>query len=156
MIYGDFNEMKMGVFVFLAMLAASASASEADVKKLIDKVDRLMRADTSHAFMEMRIETEEWSRDLEMEIYTEGLKKTFIVINSPKKDKGIATLRIDNEMWNFFPKINKTMKIPPSMMMSSWMGSDFTNDDLVKESTLLDDYSYKLVPPEDKAQDKEF
>ena len=73
------------------------------------------------------------------------MDKTFILITSPKKEKGIATLRIKNEMWNYLPKTNKVMKIPPSMMMGSWMGSDFTNDDLVKESSMIDDYDYQFL-----------
>lgn len=82
----------------------------------------------------------------------EGFEKTFVTILSPRKDKGISTLRNDKEMWNFFPKINKVMKIPPSMMMGSWMGSDFTNDDLVKESSLREDYNARLAENEnDKA-----
>jgi outer membrane lipoprotein-sorting protein len=97
----------------------------------------------------MRIETPEWKRTLEINVWAQGLEKTFIRILSPQKDKGVATLRIQNEMWNFFPKIDKTMKVPPSMMMGSWMGSDFTNDDLVKESTLLKDYDSKLLSSTD-------
>jgi outer membrane lipoprotein-sorting protein len=59
---------------------------------------------------------------------------------SPRKDRGVATLKIDKEMWNYFPKINKVIKVPPSMMMGSWMGSDFTNDDLVREVSLVKEY----------------
>jgi outer membrane lipoprotein-sorting protein len=69
------------------------------------------------------------------------MEKTLVAILSPKKEKGIATLRIGTEMWNYFPRINKVMKVPPSMMMGAWMGSDFTNDDVVKESSLTRDYS---------------
>ena len=77
------------------------------------------------------------------------MDKTFIRITAPKKEQGVATLRIGNEMWNYLPKTNKVMKIPPSMMMGSWMGSDFTNDDLVRESSMLKDYTYRFVIPED-------
>ena len=85
-----------------------------------------------------------------MNMWTQGIKKTFVRITSPKKDVGISTLKRDKELWNFFPKINKVIKIPPSMMMGSWMGSDFTNDDMVKEATLLDDYNAKLINEDDK------
>ena len=73
------------------------------------------------------------------------MEKNFIRILEPKKEHGIATLRIGTEMWNYLPKTNKVMKIPPSMMMSSWMGSDFTNDDLVKEYTFRDSYNFELT-----------
>lgn len=140
------------VAVSAALLSAPLMAQEFEddeVRKIVDRIDRLYRADTSRAAIEMRIETPNWKRTLKMDIWTEGLHKTFIRISYPKKDAGMATLRQGNEMWNFFPKINKVMKVPPSMMMSSWMGSDFTNDDLVKESSMLRDYDYRLLPNPD-------
>ncbi|UCD17709.1 MAG: outer membrane lipoprotein-sorting protein, partial [Candidatus Zixiibacteriota bacterium] len=85
--------------------------------------------------------------------WSEGMNKTFIRITSPKKEKGVATLRIENEMWNYLPKTDKVIKIPPSMMMSSWMGSDFTNDDLVKEYSLFEDYTYELARVENPRDD---
>ena len=92
----------------------------------------------------MRIETPQYQRTLEMAAESIGTKQSFIRILSPKKDRGIATLKLDMEMWNYFPKINKVIKIPPSMMMGSWMGSDFTNDDLVKQTTLTEEYKLQL------------
>lgn len=111
-----------------------------EVTELIEEVDRLFRSESSYAEMEMVIETPYWKRTLEMEVWTEGMDKTFITILSPKKDRGIKTLRISSQMWNYFPKIDKLIKVSPSMMMGSWMGSDFTNDDLVKENTFLEEY----------------
>ena len=81
------------------------------------------------------------------------MEKFFVRILEPRKERGIATLKIENEMWNFLPKTNKVMKIPPSMMMSSWMGSDFTYDDLVKEYTFLNDYIFEFVTPENSRED---
>src|SRR5665647_2507021 len=76
------------------------------------------------------------------------MKDTFIRILEPKKEEGFATLRLGNEMWNYLPKAAKVLRIPPSMMMSSWMGSDFTNDDLVKEYTFVESYSFEMTAPE--------
>lgn len=123
-----------------------------DVKEIIKKMDRLYRADQSYAEIEMKVVNPNWERTIKMKAWSKGMDKTFIRILSPEKDRGIATLRIGTEMWNYFPKIDKEMRIPPSMMMSSWMGSDFTNDDLVKETTLLDDYNAKLIYPKDMDQ----
>ena len=120
-----------------------------DVHEIVNKVDRLYRSNTSYGELEMTIVSENWTRTLSMNIWSEGMDKTFIHIISPKKDAGIATLRKKTEMWNYFPKINKVMKVPPSMMMSSWMGSDFTNDDLVKESSMIHDYNARLISTED-------
>jgi outer membrane lipoprotein-sorting protein len=132
----------------LILLVNKAYAEELTVDEIVDRMDRLYRSDTSSAVVEMEIVSEHWRRTLNIDIWSEGLDKTFMHINSPKKDAGIATLRINNEMWNYLPKINKVMKVPPSMMMSSWMGSDFTNDDLVKESSLREDYDAKIIEPE--------
>lgn len=126
---------------------AVAQESAPEVKALLEKVDRLYRSDSSWAEIEMEVVTPDWRRTLAMDFWTEGLDKTFIRVKSPARDAGAATLRKGNEMWNYFPKINKIMKVPPSMMMGSWMGSDFTNDDLVKESTLMDDYSGDFFSP---------
>ncbi len=138
------------IFSLISSIALIALAEETpDAKAIVKKVDMLYRSKSSQGKVEMTIVTEHWMRTLKMDIWSEGMDKTFIYITYPKKDNGIATLRLENEMWNYFPKINKVMKVPPSMMMSSWMGSDFTNDDLVKESSMLRDYFYKLIKPDD-------
>ena len=111
-----------------------------DIQLLVDRMDRLYRSETSFAELEMEIQTPHWRRTLRMKMWTEGMRKTFVTILAPKKEAGTATLRVGTEMWNYFPRINKVIKVPPSMMMGSWMGSDFTNDDLVKESSLAVDY----------------
>lgn len=115
-------------------------ADAARAKAIIDKMEDLYRGAASKAQVTMRIETPQYQRTLEMSARSLGTKQSFIRILAPIKDRGIATLKIDKQMWNYFPKINKVIKIPPSMMMGSWMGSDFTNDDLVKETTLTDEY----------------
>ena len=141
--------------IFLVVLVLPSTGLSEDIdsdtvlKKIVKKIDELYRSKSSYSEMEMTISTPHWERTLTMNVWTEGMEKTFIRILSPAKEKGIATLRIGNEMWNYLPKTDKVMKIPPSMMMSSWMGSDFTNDDLVKEISLIDDYDYKIISPPD-------
>jgi len=131
---------------FLLFGFSFSAFAEASVEELLDQMDRLYRSDSSHATIEMQIVTENWERTTIMEVWSRGMDDTLIKILSPRKDKGIKTLKRGNQMWNYFPKINKVLKVPPSMMMNSWMGSDFTNDDLVKENTLADDYHSKLEP----------
>lgn len=132
----------------------AAGKNDPEVEKIIRKIDELYRSESSYSEFEMEIVTPHWQRTMVMDAWTIGQKKTFIRINEPEKDRGVATLRIENEMWNYLPKTNKVMKIPPSMMMSSWMGSDFTNDDLVKEFSLFDDYSYELVKIDEGFDDR--
>lgn len=135
--------------IFYLTITNSIASSASKVEDIIKHIDQLYRSKTSHADMEMHIVTPNYERTLKMLIWTKGMDKTFIRITAPKKEENIATLRIEKQMWNYLPKVNKVIKISPSMMMGSWMGSDFTNDDLVKESSMLDDYTYKLITPED-------
>jgi outer membrane lipoprotein-sorting protein len=131
----------------------AAATDTVDVDSLIREVDRLYRSETSYSELEMEIVTPHWQRTLAMYGWSEGMEKTLIRLTAPAKEKGVATLRVGNEMWNYLPKTNKVMKIPPSMMMGSWMGSDFTNDDLVKESSLFEDYEYEIIPSESGDED---
>jgi outer membrane lipoprotein-sorting protein len=142
--------MKFLVCLLFTTLIPLASYASENLKPIIDHVDKLYRSQTSKSEVEMQIVNPNWERTLRMNIWTETMKNTFIDILYPNKEKGSGTLRISNEMWNYFPKVGKVVKVPPSMMMSSWMGSDFNNDDLVKETTLVDDYSSKEVTGTDK------
>jgi outer membrane lipoprotein-sorting protein len=126
--------------VLLSISFANIAYADEDALTLLNKMDELYRADSSTSTMKMEIITPNWQRTLEMKSWTIGMDDTFIRVLSPRKDRGVATLKKGREMWNFFPKINKTIKVPPSMMMGSWMGSDFTNDDLVREVSLVNEY----------------
>ena len=124
-----------------------------EIDEILHDLDHLFRSENSQVEMAMTISTPHWERTLNISAWTKGMDETFLVINTPKKDKGIATLRKDKEMWNYFPKVDKIIKIPPSMMMGSWMGSDFTNDDLVRESSFTDDFDASLIHEESLPDD---
>lgn len=132
-------------FIFILPLYSQNEVSTNEAGKIVEKMDELYRAKSSYSEIKMSIVTPHWERSLQMNIWTEGMKKTFIRITHPPKEEMVGTLRIGNEMWNYLPKTNKVIKIPPSMMMSSWMGSDFTNDDLVKEFTFVDDFYFQMT-----------
>ena len=133
---------------FLVLLAIGIGfpqvslAKPLNVAEMLKKTDDLYRSQASKAKMEMKIETPNWSRTLVMDAWSQGTEKTFVRILKPRKEKGVATLKRGSEVWNFFPKINKVIKVPSSMMMGSWMGSDVTNDDLVKEYRYSEDYTF--------------
>jgi outer membrane lipoprotein-sorting protein len=130
-------------------LGSSSQAQSRDPRELVRKIDELYRSTSSQARVEMEIVTPDWSRTLALNGWSKGLDKMFIRILEPKKESGVGTLRLGNEMWNYLPKTDKVIKIPPSMMMSSWMGSDFTNDDLVKEFTFVHDFVFAMTTPDD-------
>jgi outer membrane lipoprotein-sorting protein len=136
------------IFSFLLIspcLYGQSEEERPEVGEVINHIDQLYRSESSYSEVEMKIITEHWERTLKMKVWTKNMDHTFIRITAPEKEEGVGTLRIENEMWNYLPKTNKVIKIPPSMMMNSWMGSDFTNDDLVKEFSLFDDYDYEYT-----------
>ena len=122
-----------------------AQPSTLQATEIIDRVDRLLRGDSSYGVAEMSIVTRRWRRTKTFEIWSEGTERALIRILNPKKEEGVATLRSGSDMWNYLPKIDRTIRIPTSMMMASWMGSHFTNDDLVKESSLIRDYDVAIM-----------
>jgi len=133
--------MKSLVSLLLITLFLHANEAQAIIKKL----EKNLRGDYMYSTMSMIVTSKRGKRTVKIESWSEENDKSFIKILYPKKDKGITFLKIDNQMWQYIPKIERTIKIPPSMMLQSWMGSDFTNDDMVKESSLEEDYSAKLL-----------
>lgn len=122
------------------LLALTPAAQAIDADELIRHIDRLWRGDTSHATMSMSVRTQRDEREMTMESWSSGKQRSLVVIREPVKDRGVATLKVEDNIWNYLPKINRVTKVPSSMMSGSWMGSHFTNDDLVRESTFEDDY----------------
>ena len=144
------NVMKTLQNVMFTLLVASVAATtlpaptsaqtDPRVLEIIDEVDRLMRGESSTGRMRMEIDTENWSRTLEMRVWSLGTEYSLIRVDNPPREAGSATLKVENEVWNYLPRADRTMKLPPSMMLGAWMSSHFTNDDLVKESRIIEDY----------------
>jgi len=134
--------------VVATALPLSAFADSGD--EIIKKVEHNLNGKTAVMNLTMVVKTKRAKRTMKMESYSIGNDKSFIKILYPGKDKGITFLKVDNSMWQYVPRIEKTIKIPASMMLQSWMGSDFTNDDLVKESSLSKDYNKKLLEETDR------
>lgn len=133
--------MKYLLSLFIIPLFLSANEAQAIIKKL----EKNLRGDYMYSTMRMIVTSKRGTRTVKIESWSEGNDKSFVKILYPKKDKGITFLKIDDQMWQYIPKIERTIKIPPSMMLQSWMGSDFTNDDMVKESSLEEDYHARLL-----------
>jgi hypothetical protein len=129
-----------------------------DPADIVDCVDRIMRGESSVGTVTMEVVTEHWSRSMDMKVWSLGTEYALVRILSPRKDAGTATLKVGNEIWNYLPRVDRTIKIPASLMSASWMGSHFTNDDLVKESRLIEDYDISLAyeGPRDSVEVWEF
>jgi len=125
---------------------SSASAGEPDARTIIEQVQQLLRADTSTASYTMQIITPEWQRTVRFDAWDDRLRKRFFIrILAPQKERGVSWLKDGSNLWMYLPKLERDIRIPPSMMLSSWMGSDFTNDDLVKMESMVDDYRHRVI-----------
>lgn len=130
--------------VLAGILTPPAHAQELTGGQILDRVERLLWGETLQGEFDMTIQTPRWQRTLVLRVWMDRPTRSFIRILSPAKEAGIGSLRIGNEMWNYLPTVERTIKIPPSMMLQPWMGSDFTNDDLVKESSIVNDYTHTV------------
>jgi len=112
---------------------------------LIENTWKQLRGQASRGQVEMTIHRPSWERTLKMRSWTQGRTQSLIRILAPNKDKGNGTLKKGEDMWTYNPKINRVIKLPPSMMAQSWMGSDFSNNDLAKSDSILNDYTHRIV-----------
>jgi len=131
------------VVAWLILIPCMLHAQSA--REILERVDQLLRGNSSRARVTMEITTEHWSRALEMEVWSLGTDYSLVRLRSPAREAGTATLKADQEIWNYLPRVDRTIKVPPSLMMGSWMGSHFTNDDLVKESSIVDDFEFEVA-----------
>ena len=137
--------------ISLLLPASFASAEEPTIEELLDGVNDANRGVSSHGKMTMHVKTKRWERTMSMEMWSRGEDHSLVKILSPAKEAGTATLRVEDNIWNYLPKVDRTMKVPASMMSGAWMGSHFTNNDLVQSSRFADDYTWELTekPAED-------
>ena len=123
-------------------------SQELTAKEIVITADEKNRGETMQSEMTMTIVRPKWERAISMKSWSKGDKYFLIYITAPAKEEGQVFLKVDTEMWNYVPTISRMIKIPSSMMMQSWMGSDFTNDDLVKQSSIVVDYDHSLLAEE--------
>ncbi len=123
-------------------------SQEPTAKQIVEKADNLQRGETNYSIFSMAIVRPKWTRTIEMKNWSKGRDYAMTYITAPAKDKGQVFLKRNNEMWNWVPSISRMIKIPPSMMSQGWMGSDYTNDDILKESSIVVDYHQKIIGSE--------
>ena len=134
----------MRIFIFLAFMLTASVVFGQTANEIIQKADDKMQGKSNRSVMKMTIVRPDWKREITMKGWAMGREYSLILITAPARDKGQAFLKRTKEMWNWQPSIDRVIKLPPSMMLQSWMGSDFTNDDLVKESSVVNDYTQTL------------
>jgi len=133
------------IFLFLGLVA---NVKAQDAQALVKDSFNYMRGKTSVSTMVMTIHRPDWERAITIKAWTKGEKESIFWIIAPPKDYGNGTLKKKREMWIYNPKVNRVIKIPPSMMSQAWMGSDFSNNDLTKTESLINDYSHTIIGTE--------
>ncbi|OYT13983.1 MAG: outer membrane lipoprotein-sorting protein [Bacteroidetes bacterium 4572_114] len=139
--------MKTSIFIMTFLMSIVTSYAQ-DATAIVQKANDLVMGKTSKGLMTMTIERPTWSRTVSMKSWSQGNGYYLILITEPARDKGQVFLKRETDMWNWMPTISRMIKIPPSMMSQSWMGSDFTNDDLVKMNSIVEDYTHKIIGEE--------
>ena len=137
----------LSLFALLVMSIGfmSFEAAEPSAMEIVKKMDNKFRGASSKATMSMKIVRPKWSRTVTMKSWQKGDDYSLILITGPARDKGVAFLKRKKEMWQWQPSISRTIKLLPSMMGNSWMGSDFTNDDLSNQSSIVNQYTHKKL-----------
>ena len=126
-----------------------SSQEQLSAIEIVQKADEKVRGKTNHSVMEMQIIRPTWSRTISMKSWSNGLDYSMTYITAPAKDKGQVFMKRVTEMWNWMPSIGRMIKIPASMMSQGWMGSDYTNDDILKESSIVRDYVHSIDKEEE-------
>jgi len=144
---------KISMVTFLSTLALSlfsvtATAANPTAVELILAAINNERDTASYSQITMNIHRPDWQRSMTMKSWTKGLKHSLVRVVKPKKDAGSGNLLIEDNMWTYAPKINRVIKLPSSMMNQSWMGSDFTNNDLAKADDIVEQYQHKILATE--------
>lgn len=129
----------------LTMLQCAHGQDNPTAKDIVTKAENNIRGRTSMMEMTIQIVRPSWTRNMSLKSWTKGEQYSLSVITEPAKDAGTVFLKRVKEIWNWVPSIERAVKLPPSMMAQSWMGTDFTNDDLVKASSRIEDYTHKII-----------
>ena len=139
--------MNWVAIITLALVGSTqGSVTDGEALEVMTRLQELLRSDSSIASYTMRVETPDWQRTMRFESWDDQLgKRVFIRIASPKKVKDTAYLKRDGNLWMYLPNLARNIRIPPSMMLSSWMGSSFTYDDLIKVTSVVDDYTHRVI-----------
>ena len=140
--------MKRLIIALFSVTAMFAFAPTETATEVIKKAEDNLRGKSNYTEMEINTTRPTWSRKMVAKAWSMGTKYSMILITEPVRDKGSVFLKSDKEIWNYLPSVERNIKLPPSMMMQSWMGTDFNNDDLVQESSITRDYTHKFLADE--------
>jgi len=137
------NRLRFALLLAAAGLAPATARAQTP-REIVDRIDRMMRGNSSRGTFTMDVETAHFHRAMTMNVWSLGTEYALVRVLAPPRDAGTATLKVRNDIWNYLPRVDRSIRLPASLMGASWMGSHFTNDDLVKESRMIDDYDIAI------------
>jgi outer membrane lipoprotein-sorting protein len=140
--------MKKALIFLIGVSLSLPSLAQLSAKEIVQRSEDNLRGNSNMTELEIRIIRPNWQRTMEAKSWAKGTEKSMVLILSPARDKGTVFLKRNKEIWNYIPTVERNIKLPPSMMMQSWMGTDFNNDDLVRESSMVNDYTHQLLGEE--------
>ncbi len=132
----------------IAATGALAAEPAPDPAAIVARMEQTMRGDASYAEMTMRIVRPRFEREISLRAWQLGRNRSLIRVTAPARDQGTAFLLRDKNVWTYDPRIERTTRLPSSMMAQPWMGSDFSNDDLVRDTDTVEDYTHELLRTE--------
>jgi outer membrane lipoprotein-sorting protein len=140
-----------GIFLLFSWCSTgTVEAQELSATDIVRKADEKFRGEQSgYSVMQMTVIRPTWQRTVEFKSWSLGYDYDLTLITYPARDKGETFLKRKNEMWSYSPSINRLIKLPPSMMSQGWMGSDYTNDDILRESSVVKDYTHEIIGNEE-------
>lgn len=148
------NNMKKIALTTLVFVMSFLMLQAQDAKDIVKKADEKLQGKSNYNEMTMTIVRPKWKRTVSFKTCSKGTEYSLTLVTSPAKEKGQTFMKRKNDLWSWNAKISRLIKLPPSMMSQGWMGSDFSNDDLLKESSLVKDYTHKIIGSETMAGKK--
>ena len=137
-----------GSLLLLCIYLIIGALQAQSAREIIQKADAKVRGTSAYAEMSIQVVRPKWTKTMHLKTWTKGKDKSVSLVTAPAKEKGTVFLMRGKEIWNYIPSIERTIKLPPSMMMQNWMGTDMTNDDLIKQSSIVTDYEQEIVGSE--------
>ncbi len=140
--------MRILIILFLGLMSFTSTGQNLTAEEITKKSEDKLRGESSYSEMKITIVRPKWTREMVIKGWAMGNDYSISMVTAPAKEAGTVFLKRKNEVWNWLPSIERTIKMPPSMLMQSWMGTDLTNDDLVRETSMAEDFSQKIIGEE--------
>lgn len=133
------------VLLLLGLGAAAAAAQSAE--QIVRRMEDAQRFRTQEAEGALIITDRFGARTKTFLSYAEGQERMLLAFTNPE-EKGQKILRLQNEIYLYFPDAEEVIRLQGAALKESVMGSDFSYEDLTGEQSVLDLYDARLLGTE--------